>query len=288
VDLHVFGRQRARAMIDLPTPGSRDLPRLQRILERIVAGEVVAFYLHLAEGRHDDERSRKEFERLVALDALTSATVLIHATALDREQLGQVRDAGARLVWSPQSNLRLYGETTRARDALELGIPVALGADWLPSGSTSLLAEMKVARRALARQGLDIGAQRLVRMVTEDAARIAGLEQHLGSLAPGLSADLLVLERRHPDPWENVLQAEPSWVELVMIGGDLSYGRADWIRTLASAQGGETLEPVLAWGKEMLLDLRYSVRATGSPPPNLGQLRADLISHYPQVGPIFA
>jgi 5-methylthioadenosine/S-adenosylhomocysteine deaminase len=52
-------------------------------------------------------------------------------------------------VSSPQSNLRLYGDTTVAADALAAGMPVALGADWLPSGSTSLLAELKVARRTL-------------------------------------------------------------------------------------------------------------------------------------------
>ena len=40
----------------------------------------------------------------------------------------------------------------------------------MPSGSQSLLAEMKVARRELAHQGLEISAQRLVEMVTSDAA----------------------------------------------------------------------------------------------------------------------
>ena len=70
-------------------------------------------------------------------------------------------------MWSPQSNLRLYGETTKAAHALDIGIPVGLGADWLPSGSTSLLAEMKVARRCLTQQsGHDPGARKLVEMVT--------------------------------------------------------------------------------------------------------------------------
>ena len=87
---------------------------------------------------------------------------MIHGTALSREQLGDLKDAGAKLVWSPQSNLRLYGETTSAADALELGLPVGLGADWLPSGSTSLLAELKVARRCLAEQGREPTAKQLV------------------------------------------------------------------------------------------------------------------------------
>ena len=80
-------------------------------------------------------------------------------------------------MWSPQSNLRLYGETTLAAQALEAGMTVGLGADWLPSGSLSLLAEMKVARQQLWIQGFDVPADKLVAMVTSEAAAIAGLDQ---------------------------------------------------------------------------------------------------------------
>jgi hypothetical protein len=59
-----------------------------------------------------------------------------------------------KLVWSPQSNLRLCGQTTRAAHALSLGIPVGLGSDWLTCGSPSLLAELKVVRRVLRMQGV--------------------------------------------------------------------------------------------------------------------------------------
>ena len=287
VDLQVFGAHRARSMIDLPSESSRDLPRLERILSKIREGEVTALYVHLAEGRPDDDRSRGEFDRLVELGALTPATVVIHGTALTGEQLGQVRDAGAKLVWSPQSNLRLYGTTTQAAEALRLGVTVGLGADWLPSGSTSLLAELKVARRVLRRQGHAADARALVRMVTTDAALIAGLGDRLGWLEAGRPADVLVLERRREDPWENVVDADPSWVELVTIDGDLAYGRADWIRKLARPEDVGRLEPVMAWGTEMLLDTTYSVATTGAP-PTLAKLRAALIAQYPPVGPIFA
>jgi hypothetical protein len=110
------------------------------------------FYAHLAEGRSDNELSRDEFANLVELEALTPATVVIHGTALAREQLAEPGDAGAKHVWSPAVEPALYGETTRAADAFDVGLPVGLGADWLPSGSTSLLAEIKVARRCLADQ----------------------------------------------------------------------------------------------------------------------------------------
>jgi 5-methylthioadenosine/S-adenosylhomocysteine deaminase len=289
VDKWIFGEQRARSMIDLPS-GSRGRPELQSILAGIDSGKVKAFYIHLAEGRSDNERSREELDTLVELNALTERTVIIHGTALSEDQLLDVKDAGAKLVWSPQSNLRLYGETTKAADALRMGLPLGLGADWLPSGSTSLLAELKVARRSLQEQGSDPSARRLVEMVTSDAAEIAGLADKLGSLRAGRPADLVVFERRDADPWENVVRAEPAWVELVMIDGDLAYGRESRMLSLAGAQSTEHLDRVIAWGKPMLLDTSYRAAPDGDdePLPSLAALRNALISQYPPVGPIFS
>jgi 5-methylthioadenosine/S-adenosylhomocysteine deaminase len=287
VDKWIFGGQVGRSMIDLPS-GSRGMPELASILAGITAGTVKAFYIHLAEGRRDNDRSTQEFDRLVELNALTNRTVVIHGSALTRDQLGDLRDAGAKLVWSPQSNLRLYDETTRAKEALELGVPIGLGADWLPSGSTSLLAEVKVARRELVDQGAQPSSKKLVDMLTRDAAAIAGLGDKLGTLAPGRPADILVLERRREDPWENVVEADPGWVELVMIDGDLAYGREDWVTELTAAESRDGLEPLRAWAKRMLLDTSYAAKPAAGEPVRLAQLREDLIREYPQVGPIFA
>jgi hypothetical protein len=114
----IFGEHQARTLIDLPASltswGGDDL---QAILDGIASGDVTAFYVHLAEGQRSNQRSIDEFDHLVALGALAASTVIIHGTALTRDQLGQAADAGAKLVWSPQSNLRLSGETTRAGDA---------------------------------------------------------------------------------------------------------------------------------------------------------------------------
>ena len=287
VDKWIFGAQIGRSMIDLPS-GSFGMEGMTSVLEGIESGEVKAFYIHLAEGKADNERSREEFDRLVELHALTPVTVVIHGTALSEAQLGDLADAGAKLVWSPQSNLRLYGETTKAGAALKQGATVGLGADWLPSGSTSLLAEVKVARRCLAAQGHEIDPKKLVDMLTRDAARIAGLEDKLGSLESGRPADLVVFERRHENPWENVVDAQPAWVELVLIDGDLTYGRDDWVSELIESSADTRLESLVAWGKAMLLDTSYMVNPDGGEVPTLAELRAELIREYPQVGPIYA
>ncbi len=290
VDGMIFGEHRARAAIDLPTSlTSRGGPEFKKVLDAIANNDVDAHYLHLAEGMRDNERSQKEFGLLAdKLGGLTRATVMIHATALTRDQLGQAADAGARLVWSPQSNLRLYGETTRAADALDVGLPVALGADWLPSGSMSLLAEMKVARQQLIEQEHPISAKDLVTMVTSGAADVAALGAKLGSLEVGRVADLVVMAQQDDDVYESVADSTPADVELVMIGGDVAYGLADWVTQLAADPKDPDLEPVIAWGRRMLLDTSFEVNPTGESTPRLAQLRSALTKVYPPVGPIWA
>ena len=281
VDRRLFGAHKARSAIDF----GRESPkvRAQRI-SQIAKGEVTAYYIHMAEGV--DDTSRKEFADLVGASLLTKATVLIHGTALQPSHLQQVRDAGASIVWSPQSNLRLYGQTTLAATAIGLGIPMALGADWMPSGSASLLAEIKVARRALEVQGLVAAPRDLVGMVTDGAARIAGLGDKIGTLAVGMFADILVLERHHDDPWQNVVEADPTWVRLVTVGGDLAYFDPRLVAETVVARDG--LETIEAWGRPMLLDTTYSVRSGPSPAPRLADLRKALLGRDIRVGPIFA
>jgi 5-methylthioadenosine/S-adenosylhomocysteine deaminase len=286
VDLRIFGEHKARSRVDLD---GRLMQESRKLRAAIDAGEVNTFYIHVAEGLPSNERSRKEFDALDRAGLLTAATVIIHGTALGDEHLGRLRDVGGKLVWSPQSNLRLYGETTRAARALELGIPVGLGADWLPSGSRSLLDEMRVARECLVRQQVGLTEpelhRKLVHMVTADAARIAGLEDKLGRVAAGRPADVTVLERIHDDPWRSVVEADPSRVELVTIDGFLAYGRADWMDRLAPHP---ELEPLIAWGKPMKLDTSFAVRETGGPPVRLATVRRQLLGRYMQTGPIFA
>jgi 5-methylthioadenosine/S-adenosylhomocysteine deaminase len=280
VDLRLFGEDHARSVIDL---GRATEEQRVHLRQQIDAGEVTAFYLHLAEGT--DDRSRAEFDELVAADLLTAATILIHGTALTAAEWGEAADAGAKLVWSPQSNLRLYGATTQVAAALAAGVRVALGADWLPSGSPSLLDEVQVARRLLTAQGVVVEPRRLVQMITSDAAEIAGVGDHLGRIAAGRPADLVVLERSADDPWESVVHADRRAVDLVVLGGDVAYGREDW---LASLSGATEPEPIVAWGKRMALDLSYSVSASDRPPPRLADLRAALLARDPETGPVFA
>ena len=75
---------------------------------------------------------------------------------------------------------------------------------------------------------------------------------------------------------------------MVIIGGDVTYARPDWVATVSTPVD---YEPVTAWGRPMLLDTRFGSPddASGDEPPRrLADTRAKLIARYPAVGPIFA
>ena len=55
------------------------------------------------------------------------------------------------MVWSPMSNLLLYGGTADIAAALAAGVRIGIGSDWSPSGSKNLLGELKVAWLLLSR-----------------------------------------------------------------------------------------------------------------------------------------
>ena len=280
LDRRIFGQHRARSIVDLDRVRPDDLASLQAAL---ADHEIDAIFVHLAEGA--DDKSRAEFELLKSMQLLVPQVVIIHGTALTDAQLQEVAAVGARLVWSPQSNLRLYGVTTQAKRARELGIRVGLGADWVPSGSLSTLDELRVARQQLAAQGAADDPRALVGMVTWDAAAVAGLAGRIGDLRPGMPADVVVLERAHDDPFESVLRSDPSAVQLVAIGGNVVYARSDWYDRIT---GGAAGERVWAWGRQMTLDTTYSVRAASTPPPRLAELRKAILGSYIGAGPIFA
>ena len=107
------------------------------------AGTLDAWFLHLSEGT--DASSLNEFEILVNNDLLVPELMLIHGVPLGASEYAQMGAVGASLVWSPTSNLLLYGETANIAAAHEAGINIALAPDWSPSGSKSPLHELKLA-----------------------------------------------------------------------------------------------------------------------------------------------
>jgi 5-methylthioadenosine/S-adenosylhomocysteine deaminase len=191
------------------------------------------FIYHCAEGQRGT-RVTEEFEDLARAGCLSPGLVAIHCSALDRSHFARWRAAArpapgapaGTVVWSPFSNLWLYGMTTDVPAALENGLAVALGTDWGPSGTRTLLGEIKVARLWSDREGWGLTDHDLVAMITAapgDAVSRAW-QSPVGRLEPGALGDVTVLSRRKADPWANVVAARERDVVLVAVGSKARYG----------------------------------------------------------------
>jgi 5-methylthioadenosine/S-adenosylhomocysteine deaminase len=211
---------------DLPEADSRvaDVDDAESFLVRLERGKTVI--LHLAEGV--DAGARRHFEALETGDgrwAITDRLVGIHAAGLTDADMAIFGSHGGAMVWSPSSNLMLYGETAQVAAARREGVTVALGSDWSPTGSKNLLRELQVARAVATVRDLAISDRDLVDMVTRNPARALRWDHALGSLAPGRRADLLVLAGKTGDPYRRLIEATERSVVLVAVNGVIRYGQ---------------------------------------------------------------
>jgi cytosine/adenosine deaminase-related metal-dependent hydrolase len=192
------------------------------------------FLLHLSEGTNPAAR-----EHFLALQvaagqwAITRALAGIHCAALAPADFAVLGQLGGAMIWSPLSNLLLYGATADIKAARASNVRVGIGSDWSPSGSKNLLGELKVAF-LVGQQVGGIDAADVVAMATRNAARILGWDKAIGTLEAGKRADLLVIDGISPTPYEALVRAKETDLALVMINGVARFGRANLMKALAA------------------------------------------------------
>jgi cytosine/adenosine deaminase-related metal-dependent hydrolase len=162
-------------------------------------------------------------------ELLLPGVALIHGVALQPEMFTEMAAHGVSLIWSPRSNLELYGSTADVAAAKAAEVKIALAPDWSPTGSDGLLAELNYAAAwNEAQKPHPFTDRELVSMATSTAAGLIGAGDRLGALQPGHDADLLVIRpeadsSRH-DAWWTVSHATAGQVMLVTVGGEPLYG----------------------------------------------------------------
>ena len=217
--------------------------------------------LHLSEGT--DDKARAHFLALQGPDgdwAITSSLAGIHCVALGKSDFEVLAKADASMVWSPLSNLLLYGKTADVSAAREAGVLAALGPDWSPSGSKNLLGELKVARLVASLDG-GLSDVDLIALATRNAAKILHWEDCVGSLEAGKRADLLVVAGAGGDGHAHLFTRSEHDVELVVVNGVPRYGASTVMRKLLGGAATQAEAGSVA-GRARLLDL---TQATGDP-----------------------
>jgi cytosine/adenosine deaminase-related metal-dependent hydrolase len=235
------------------------------------------FLLHLSEGT--DEAAHRHFEALKLSDgewAITPSLAGIHCVALQLADFRALAGAGASMVWSPFSNLLLYGQTADIAAAKSIGdsataLKIGLGSDWSPSGSRSLLGELKVAHLYSEKSGKIFTDEELLHLATTQGANILGWEDQLGSIEVGKRADLTVVAGQAGRPYRQLLRGDERRVLLVVINGTPRYGT-----TALLAADGPDLEPLQVGGESRVLYLAQTQEDPDVAAVSYGQAKSRL------------
>jgi large repetitive protein len=192
---------------------------------------------HVAEGI--DSVARNEFLCLTgkgagAVNLLDKRAALIHGVGLGPNEIATMAKVHMRLIWSPRSNVALYGDTASVTLYKNMGIAIGLGTDWLPSGSMNMLRELRCAASLDDTfYGGAIGEHDLWMMATLGSARALAFDDVLGVLAPKHAGDVAVFRNRPGrKQYAAVVRAGVEDMALVLRGGKPLAGNRNVVTAL--------------------------------------------------------
>ncbi len=226
--------------------------------------ELKAFLVHLSEGRPADASAAREFRMFAARGFLRGGVSIIHGVALKQADFKKLAANHVGLIWSPRSNIELYGGTADVATASHEGVKIAVAPDWSPTGSDGLLEELTYATAWNEGQAAPIFSNKeLVRMATQYPAQLAGLDDKIGVIAAEKYADVIVLKRKEKDAYDAIVHANPPDVELVIIDGRPVYGNPKAMKKLLPH---EKLELFPVCGTEKAISFESEAKTQGGPP----------------------
>lgn len=225
-----------------------------------------AVIAHLAEGRRDDDYNSKEYEVVKMLGLDVPKMNFVHGVGIPSKDYPELAKKDIGLIWSPFSNLILYSQTLDIAAALKSGVTVAIGSDWVPTGTKSVLEEVKIARnyiiKDMDKEGL-VDAftaktgkhekidEELFKMMTENPAKMINhseikkaaavtkanpsgyAESAVGIIAEGAMGSVIVASVQDANPYTNLVKmTNEKDINLVVIDGKPVYGNKSYLDTL--------------------------------------------------------
>ncbi|MGD9611270.1 MAG: amidohydrolase family protein [Kiritimatiellia bacterium] len=216
-----------------------DIAARATLRAKIAGGAVNASMIHLCEG--PDATSLAQFYTWSGWGLLDGTTAIIHGTPLGPTEFAQMAAVGAKLLWSPMSNMKLYGSTANVKAAKAAGVTVGLSPDWTPSGCFNMLEELGYAWELNTTIFSNaFTAREMADMVTINNAKCAGLDHRYGKIAIGYNAGLCVIEGDIADPYMSLIRARPPQVLLTIVDGTPRYGEPALMTALGVT--GETVD----------------------------------------------
>ncbi len=175
-------------------------------LERIatLASELdIPVHMHV----HETESEVVEFEkthgvrpiqRLDEIGLLNPSLMAVHLTQLNEAEIERLAETGVNAIHCPESNLKLASGICPIAKLSTAEVNIAVGTDGAASNNDlDLIGELRTAAflaKVTSQDASTLNARDALKMITINAAKALGLDEEIGSLETGKSADCIVIQ----------------------------------------------------------------------------------------------
>jgi 5-methylthioadenosine/S-adenosylhomocysteine deaminase len=182
-------------------------PDTLRVIKAVSRSHNSLFFIHLAETREEvclikERYGKKPVHHLRDLDLLDEATVAAHCIWMEEDELDIIAQCGVKVSHNPESNMKLGAGVAPVPEMLRRGIDVGLGTDGCASNNNlDLFGEMGMCaklHKVFSSDPTAMRAEKVVEMATLGGARVLGMADRIGSIAPGKCADIIMVDTKKP------------------------------------------------------------------------------------------
>lgn len=184
------------------TVSDEPLQRIQTYADELQ----VQVHMHIHETQQEvndavEKSGQRPLERLHSLGLLNPRMVAVHMTQLTNDEIALCVEQGIHIAHCPESNHKLASGHCRVDDLLKAGANVCLGTDSAASNNDlDMLGEMRMAAFASKNTLGDansLPAWQALEMATLNGAKALNMQNELGSLTVGKSADMVAIDLNH-------------------------------------------------------------------------------------------
>lgn len=160
-------------------------------------------HIHLHETRDEIEQSlsrhgARPLARLQRLGLVDANLIAVHAVHLNAQETSLLAAEGCHVCHCPSSNLKLASGIGLPAELLAAGVNVGLGTDGAASNNRlDIFTEMRLTAllaKGTAGDPTVLPAHTALEMATVRAARALGMDDRIGTLAPGKCADMTAVD----------------------------------------------------------------------------------------------
>lgn len=208
--------------------------KLKEISKIVKQYPKIKLIIHIMETKQSENEIIKKYkmtsiEVLQKNNLLNKNTILVHCNWANNEELKIIKKSGASIVHCLSSNLNCADKTLNLSEALKIGINTTIATDGFATNKNqNLILEAKACfTYHKLSKSKNITFQKLLDMITTNAAKALGLEKQIGSIEPGKKADILFIEQKKLTENKNCviknlfLYHQPKMINDLMINGKM-------------------------------------------------------------------